>query len=420
MKTVVLSAGDELILGQTVDTNSAWLSAELILHGGLPLYHKTVGDSVSAIAEAIREAAGAADLVIVSGGLGPTADDVTRQALSMVLGRPLALDPESLMAIRRFFEVLGRTMPEPNRIQAMHPEGTRMLPNPWGTAPGIAAEVGDSRVYLLPGVPREMKGMFQCHVVPWLDGVSGRHIATESLTTFGAGESVVAQALGELMARDRNPMVGTTVSGGEVTVRIRSESADRETALRERDATVEEVRKRLAEWVVSSGGTGLVEVTIHLARKAGRQVVTAESCTGGWIAKMLTDVPGASDVYRGGWVVYANALKESLLGVPRAMNEHDGSVSEAVAAAMAAEALRRSGADYALAVTGIAGPGGGSDAKPMGTVWIAVAGMDGGTMRTTCRKWVFPGDREMVRLRAAKTAINMLRLALLGKGEACA
>lgn len=412
MKAIILSAGDELILGQTVDTNSAWLSAELVLHGSLPLYHKTVGDALHDISECILKAADAADLVVVTGGLGPTEDDVTRQALALAVGRPLVEDAGCLESIRTFFRTLGREMPGMNRVQALHPDGTRMLPNAWGTAPGIEARLGRARIYLLPGVPREMKAMFTQYVIPWLDASTGRHIVTESITTFGAGESVVAQTLGGLMSRDRNPTVGTTVSGGEVTVRIRSDFADRDTALRECAATVVEVRKRLAEWVVAQGGIGLVEATVALARETRKRMVAAESCTGGWITKLLTDVSGASDFLLGGWTVYSNAMKESLLGVDREILAREGAVSEAVAGAMAAGALQRSGADVALAVTGIAGPDGGSAEKPVGTVWIAIAERAGGGVRTACRKWVFPGDREMIRMRAAKTAINTLRLAL--------
>lgn len=413
MKAAIISIGDELILGQTMDSNSAWLSAELVHRGCLPVYHKTVGDDLDAVAGAIREASTVADLVIASGGLGPTDDDVTREALSVALASPLVLDNDSLGVIQEFFHRIGREMPCRNRIQAMHPVGTRMLPNPWGTAPGIQAALGKARIYVFPGVPREMKSMFARYVVEWLDGTVSGCIATDSVCTFGAGESSVAEALGDLMARNRNPCVGTTVSGGEVTVRIRSEGGDPIASRRSCEATTEMVRQRLGPWVVATGGVGLVEATAELAVRLHKRVAVAESCTGGWVAKLLTDVAGASQFFVGGWTVYSNALKQSQLGVPRDLLERYGAVSEPVATAMATGALARSEADYAVAVTGIAGPDGGTTEKPVGTVWIALAYRSNGTVQTDCRRWVLPGDRDMVRMRAAKTAVDCLRQGLL-------
>lgn len=414
MKAVILSAGDELILGQTIDTNSAWISARLVDHGTIALYHKTVGDSSEAIRRAIVEASDEADLVVLTGGLGPTDDDLSRQALSSALGRSLVLHAPSLEAIQEFFRKLGRAMPEQNRIQAMHPEGTRILPNPWGTAPGIEAERKGCRIFLFPGVPREMQGMCEMYLHPWLTRQTGHHVVLTSVTTFGAGESMIATALGDLMDRKRNPTVGTTVSGGEVTVRIRSEFPVRTTAVQEMERTLGAVKEQLGEWVVSANGVSLVDATADLLRRGGKRVATAESCTGGFLGKLLTDSQGASDLFAGGWIVYSNELKERLLGVSPCLIEREGAVSEEVAAAMALGALRQSGADYSLAVTGIAGPGGGSTEKPVGTVWISLAVRDADDARVECRKFFFPGDREMVRLRAAKTALNTLRRALLG------
>ncbi len=412
MNAVILSVGDELILGQTVDTNSAWLSAQLILRGCMPSYHKTVGDDADGIASALREAAGVATLVIVTGGLGPTEDDMTRHALAKTLMKPLILDAASLVEIEGFFRSIGRPMPAANRVQAMHPEGTKVLPNEWGTAPGIHARIGNAHVFAFPGVPSEMQAMYARYIVPHLEQSVGRCIKTESVTTFGVGESSIADLLGELMDRMRNPLVGTTVSAGEVTVRIRSDFADAAESARQCEQTVAEVSERLGAWVVGTGGVGLAEATIRSARHHGVKLTVAESCTGGLLAKLVTDIPGSSDVFVGGWVTYSNELKTKELGVDPDLILRDGAVSEAVACAMAEGALKRSGADVGLSVTGIAGPRGGTEAKPVGTVWMALAFRKGERIVCESERCLFPGPREMIRLRAAKTAINRLRLAL--------
>ncbi len=417
MNVVILSVGDELIVGQTVDTNSAWLSTRLISHGCLPLYHKTTGDDLNAIVDALHEASGKADLIVVTGGLGPTEDDLTRQALAKALNQPLVLDELSLRTIEGYFRSIGRDMPIANRIQAMYPQGGKVLPNPWGTAPGIHAQLAGASVYAFPGVPREMHNMFEKYISPGLTQATGKFIVTESVTTFGAGESSIAQILGELMDRSRNPVVGTTVSAGEVTVRVRSDFSSHAEALRECVTTVAEIERRLGNWVVGTGGVSLVEATMQIARQAGVRLAVAESCTGGLLSKLITDIPGASDVFIGGWVTYSNDLKIKELMVDAGLLARDGAVSEAVSMAMAEGALKKSGADYALSLTGIAGPSGGSDGKPVGSLWMTMAFRHHGVVCTKSEHCLFPGDRDMIRLRAAKTAINCLRLALMTRSS---
>jgi nicotinamide-nucleotide amidase len=412
MKAAILSVGDELVLGQTVDSNSAWLSAKLAACGIMTVHHKTVADDLAAITRAIREAVKAAPLVILTGGLGPTEDDLTRQALARAMRRPLVLHPASLVKIRRFFQTLGREMSPSNRIQALYPRGAVMLRNDWGTAPGLKAGFGRSTFYAFPGVPREMMNMFTHHVEPSLVRGAGRCILTRTLHTFGAGESTVADLLGGLMARDRNPVVGTTVSGGIVSVRIRSDFDTRRSAQQQLAKTAAEVETCLGGLVFGRDGEMLEEVVGDLLRRAGQRLAVAESCTGGLVAKMVTDVPGASAWFAGGWVVYSNALKHGALAVPMILLRRHGAVSEPVARAMAEGALKKSGADYALALTGIAGPDGGSKDKPVGTVWIALAGKCGRKIEVGAECFRFPGNRGMVRDRAAKTALNMLRLKL--------
>jgi nicotinamide-nucleotide amidase len=351
--------------------------------------------------------------VILTGGLGPTRDDLTREAFARILGAPLELHEASLERIRLFFQKIGRPMVETNHVQALCPRGAEVLDNDWGTAPGIAATVGRARIFALPGVPSEMKGMFERHILPTVQNQSGRAILTEAVRTFGAGESLIAEKLGNLMRRDRNPLVGTTASGWLVTVRIRSDFPSAAEAERELAAVVKQVEERLGDVVFGRGETSLAQAVGNLLKSRKKTVATAESCTGGLVGKLLTDVPGSSAYYRGGWVVYSNRLKERELGISMEIIIKHGAVSEQVVRLMAECAVNKTNADYALALTGIAGPDGGSEEKPVGTVWIALArnAPDGPVVSAECLK--FPGDRETVRDRAAKTALNMLRLDLM-------
>jgi nicotinamide-nucleotide amidase len=413
MKVVILSIGDELIMGQTVDTNSAWLSARFADIGIMTIYHKTVPDDAAAIVLALKEACALSEVVVVTGGLGPTDDDVTRHALVAFLNRPLDLHPPSLERIRAFFKSLGKTMPAINRIQAMVPRGVEVLDNDWGTAPGLKMKVGKKLVFLFPGVPREMMKMAERDVFQVFQKHSESAVLTEALHTFGAGESTIAEQLGDLMRRDRNPLVGTTVSQGVVTIRIRSEAPTRMLAQKHLAATVKAVESRLGTLIFGRSRETLAGVVGKLAGKMGIKVTTAESCTGGLVAQMLTDEAGASLYFVGGWVVYSNAMKTHELGVPASLIEREGAVSQAVACAMAEGALRQESADWSISTTGIAGPDGGSDEKPVGTVWIGLGHRTGAGIKTRAECLHFPGSRDMIRNRAAKTALNMLRLELL-------
>ena len=410
---VILAIGDELTLGQTVDTNSAWLSARLIEQGILTAYHATVPDDLDAITRAVQDAARAAPLVLITCGLGPTEDDLTRDALAQAADAPLAMHQPSLERLHQFFLSINRPMPERNRVQALCPKGAEMLENDRGTAPGIRMSLARATVVAMPGVPHEMKAMYERHVAPRLTAQSGRVILTEAVHTFGIGESQVAAQLGDLMQRGTNPQVGTTVSAGIVTVRVRSEFADRERAQFKLKETLDLIGARLGDAVFGLGTMTLQEAVARLLRDRQKTVVTAESCTGGLVAKLLTDVAGSSAYFRGGWVVYANDLKERELQVPHELLATHGSVSEPVARALAEHAIRKGLADFALAITGIAGPDGGTPEKPVGTVWIAVAENSGGGIAIRAVRRQFPGLRDLVRERAAKTALNDLRLAMV-------
>jgi len=406
MKAVILAVGDELTAGATVDTNSAFLSRRLAEHGIATLRHLTVGDDTGAIARALAEAAAEAGLVVVSGGLGPTADDLTRHALAEATGAELVEDARSAERIAAFFALRGRQMKPSNRRQALAPAGAEMIDNDCGTAPGIAARIGRAEVFALPGPPHEMVAMFEARVLPRLRGDGA--IARRELHTFGTGESDVAAEIADLMARDANPTVGTTAKAGVITVRIAATAPTAEAAEALADGTAAEVRRRLGELVFGAGEETMASVVGALLDAAGRTAAAAESCTGGLVSEMITGVPGASRYFRGGVVAYANAAKTDLLGVPAERIAAAGAVSEPVAEALAAGAARRFGADYGLSLTGIAGPAGGSDDKPVGLVYIGLASPAG----TAVHRHVFPGTRDVIRRRAALAALNHLRLAL--------
>lgn len=416
MRAVILSVGDELSLGQTLDTNSRWIAEQLVRHGVFPAYHLTLPDDRPAITAALRQAAAAAELVIVTGGLGPTEDDLTRHALADAMGVALVEHGPSLAALHDFFAKRGRIMPSANRRQALHPEGSRVIPNACGTAPGIDATLGQARVIVTPGVPREMEAMFQSAVVPLLTCGDGSVILTTAVHTFGLGESDLAQRLASLMDRDRNPKVGTTVSGGIVTVRVRSEAPTASAAQTALEATVTEVEARVAPFAFGRDEASLPGSLVAELTTRGQTLVTAESCTGGLLGAMVTDVPGSSAAYLGGWVTYSGRLKTAELGVPETLIAAYGEVSREVVEAMASGALAASGADYALSITGIAGPTGGTPDKPVGTVWLGLAARDhdgAGAARSWLLR-VVGTDRQSIRDRSAKTALQALRLTILG------
>lgn len=423
MNAIVLSIGDELVLGQTVDTNSAWLSARLVELGIRTLYHQSIADDQAAIAHALQQAAKQAALVLVTGGLGPTEDDLTRQALAQAMGQPLVESAQAWVDIQRFFVSRGRPTPEANRVQALHPAGTTILPNVTGTAPGIAARLDSAAVYLMPGVPREMKEMWRLSVLPAIersleassDSSPRLYILTTKINTFGLGEAQLGERLRILMARDRNPTVGTTVAQGIVSVRIRSEFPSLDTARSALQQTAEQVEQTLGPIVFSRDEVPLQQATLELLRTRALTVATAESCTGGMLGQMLTDIPGSSENYVGGFVSYANEVKVHALGVPAALIESHGAVSDPVARAMAEAALQRTGAQVALSITGIAGPSGGTEDKPVGTVHIALARrLSDQSISCQSRMLRLLGNRSEIRDRACKSALQMLRFHLLG------
>jgi nicotinamide-nucleotide amidase len=438
----ILSIGDELTLGQTLDTNSRWLSDQLLSRGIITLEHATVPDDQTAITEAFKRLAANADLVISTGGLGPTADDLTREGLAGALGDSLIEDSQALKEITSYFAARRTPMRDINKTQARRPSLASILSNPNGTAPGLAAKMDlqgrQTDFFCLPGPPREMRPMFEAHALPRLQLDPHRSITTRALHTFGLGESEIATRLGPLMDRDRNPTVGTTASNAIVSCRIRFESkgagaptppstgATRSITQEVLD-TESHIRAALGPYIFGADSDTLPSVILDTLRSRREQLATVESCTGGMLGALLTDVPGSSEAYVGGWVTYTNELKTSQVGVPEShfAPGGPGAVSRETAEAMATGGLDRSGAEHCLAITGIAGPGGGTPEKPVGTVWIArasrglLASTSGGAVphRIESRKLFISAERAVVRDYSAKAALAMLRFYLIGEPD---
>lgn len=412
----VISVGDELILGQTLDTNSQWISAALAAWNIRVVEHATVPDDRAVQADTLRRLAARVPLVIVTGGLGPTLDDLTRQALAAILREDLVTDEPALRDLEALFRSRGRSLSEIQRTQAQRPRSASMLANPHGTAPGLHASLIEPAcdVFCLPGPPNEMKPMLTEMVRPKLRPPPGVAVLTRVLHTLGTGEGDLAQRLGPLMSRDRNPLVGTTASGGVVSIRIRFEGPDNDAAARAVDATAAECAAAAGAFLFGRDEDTIAHAALRSLRATHASLVTAESCTGGLIGAMLTAVPGSSDSYLGGWVTYANELKVSVLNVPRRVLNDHGAVSAECCLAMLKGALTTASgpsADWAVAVTGIAGPSGGSESKPVGTVYIGVASRTG---HADVRRFHFPGSRDVVRDRAAKMALALLRFGVEG------
>jgi nicotinamide-nucleotide amidase len=411
----VISIGTELTLGQTPDTNAGWLAGQVAELGIRTERCVTVPDDAPATRQVLLQAAETCDLILVTGGLGPTIDDVTRQALAEAAGVPLELDPASLERLRAFFAALGRDLPEGNKVQALIPRGGVALPNACGTAPGVRIDLHGTPCYALPGVPFEMRSMFEREVAPQLRGVSqGAILLTRRLHTFGLPESIVGQRIADLMQPGRNPEVGTAAQSGLISVRITATGATRPDAQARMEEAEAEVRRRLGEAVFGRDDDTLAGAVGTLLVASGQTLSTAESCTGGLIGSLLTDVPGASRYYRGGVVAYANDAKVELLGIsPDELAEH-GAVSRPVARALATGAARAFGTGYGLSTTGVAGPTGGSPDKPVGLVFIGLHTPE----ETTAHECRFGSDlpRAAIRLRAAHAALNLLRLRLLRPG----
>lgn len=409
----ILAIGSELLTPFRIDTNSLYLTARLNELGIEVVSKSVVADRPDALEAALRLALSRADIVVTSGGLGPTDDDLTRDALLVVAGVPADEDPAVVAAIASRFASRGMPMPDINRRQAQVPRGATVLDNPFGTAPGLWLPVGRSVIVSLPGPPRELKPMWDTHVAPRVAERSGtRRLRRRTLKIAGRGESAVDEIAAPIYGRWRSaaPPIETSIlaSPGQVELHLSAQGDDQDALDRALDAAASELAAALGAPVFSVDGRELEEVVGELLRVRGATVAVAESCTGGMVLGRLTNVPGSSAWVTGGIVAYDNAVKVEQLGVPSGLLDAHGAVSEPVAAAMAAGVRDRLRTTVGVGITGIAGPAGGTDAKPVGTVVIAVAGPDAYARVRTFR---FPGDRAMVRQMAVQSALDMLRRA---------
>ena len=409
----ILTIGDEVVRGEIVDSNKAYL-AEQLLTLDVECHHQvSVRDDPADMEDALRRAAERSDVVLVSGGLGPTRDDLTTEVLAATFGRQLVLDEESLEAIRAFFRSVGREMSENNAKQAYFPEGADVLANPEGTAPGFMIDEKGSAIFCLPGVPRELRRMMEEQVLPRLAKRSAHRDAGVSrsrlLRTFGIGESSLDRELQDLAA-DSDLALGFRTAFPDNYLRPVARGATAEAAEARLEELVGALRKRLGSLVYGEGDDGMPVVVGRLLRERGLRLAVAESCTGGLIAQQITSVPGASEFFSGGVVAYSDSAKSALLGVPSDRIETFGAVSEPVVRAMAEGVRERFGADLGLATSGISGPGGGSKEKPVGLVYVGLSAPEG----VHCDEFVFALDRARHRALTAQVGLDWVRRSLLG------
>ena len=415
----VVTIGDELLRGEIVDSNKSHLSQRMLALELESTRHVSVPDDPRAMEEVLREAAARARVVLVSGGLGPTRDDLTTEIAARTFGRKLVRDAESLEQIRAFFRRFNREMAENNAKQADFPEGAEILPNPIGTAPGFMLDVPapstgepSTQLFFMPGVPRELYRMLDEQVVPRISARLGRGrvVRARLLRTFGIGESNLDRMLADLAQADADAVLGFRTQFPDNLVRILVRAADERAAETRLDELEREVRARLGDLVVATGEQKLEEAVAALLRERKRTIAVAESLTGGLVASRLTDVPGSSAYLLEGVVAYANDAKVRALGVsPESLKQH-GAVSEPVARQMAEGARRNAGADIGLATTGIAGPEGGSAEKPVGTLWLALADGAG----TIAHRYQLMTDRARNKELASQLALDWVRRRLLG------
>lgn len=412
MTAALLSIGTELTRGELVNTNAAWLGEELTKLGFAVVEHATVDDDVDRIVTLIQRFAKLHRVVIATGGLGPTSDDLTTAAAAQAAGVELRRDERVVEGIRQKFEAFGRVMPESNAKQGDFPEGADVLDNPVGTAPGFAMTLGAARLFFVPGVPREMKHIFQESIVPAVAPLAERKTHQVHVRTFGMTESGVAQALRGLEEEHEGLTLGYRAHFPEIEVKVHVRADSAAEAERISQSIADEVRATLGDAVFGGRGDSFAEVVGKALRDNGKTLAVAESCTGGRVAEMLTRVPGASDYLLLDAVVYANSAKEAVLGVsPDVLRAH-GAVSGETAAAMAEGALRVAGSDIAVSITGVAGPGGGTEDKPVGTVWFGLARKGEPTI-TKHRK--LPWGRDRVQTLSAYIALELVRRAALGR-----
>jgi nicotinamide-nucleotide amidase len=418
LKAEIIAVGTELLLGEITDTNATFISQRLAGIGVDLHYRHTVGDNLGRLVEVLRTAMGRSEAVILCGGLGPTEDDLTREALSEATGRPLRRDAAAVEHLKTFFTSRGRVPSEANFKQCDAPEGGTLLDNTCGTAPGLLVEHEGTWLFAVPGPPPEMREMMVREVLPRLaarvSAEEGGVLHSRMLRLADIGESDVATRLAGLIANQTDPTLALYASPGEVKIRLATKDTDGNAAAERLDTLEGQIRQVLGDHVYAVGDEGIEAAVGQLLTARGATLAVAESCTGGLIASRITDVPGASEYFLAGIVAYANEVKAQVLGVPEGLLAQYGAVSEECARAMAEGARQATGADYAIATTGIAGPGGGTPEKPVGLVYVAVADRRG----TSVEMFTWPGTRDQFKQRTSQMGLNLLRKRILAADTA--
>ncbi|WP_166237828.1 competence/damage-inducible protein A [Paenibacillus turpanensis] len=409
MKAEIIAVGTELLLGQIVNTNAQYLSQQLAGLGVHVYFQTVVGDNALRLEEALRIAKQRADLVLLTGGLGPTQDDLTKDAVAGFTGRKLVIHEESMRRISSFFEERGIPMVESNARQALLPEGADALMNDTGMAVGAAYEHDGTLYMMLPGPPRELKPMFEQYSIPWIRKMMGdeQPLFSKMLKFAGIGESSLEHALIDLIDSQQDPSIAPYAKEGEVTIRLTTKASSVEEGAAKIATTEAEIRARVGDYLYATEDISIEQAVMALLTKRGETLALAESCTGGLLSDMITTIPGSSDIFAGGIVCYTNQVKRELLGLPSELLEGEGApgaVSEETALALATAVRQRFGTTYGVSVTGVAGPAE-SEGKPVGLVFVGVAGPGG---EPQVFKLSLRGNRSLIKLRAAKSAFYRL------------
>lgn len=406
----IVAIGSELLTPSKSDTNSLWLTG-FLNEIGIEVKLKTVvGDDELRLEETLRDALSRSDIVITTGGLGPTEDDITRKVTARAVGRELEFREDLLESLRERFKSFGYEMPEKNRQQAFIIEGAEVLPNPVGSAVGMIGEFDGKTLAVLPGPPRESKPMFIDHVLPRLRETAGAvSVRRRSIMVSGLGESKLDELIAPIYTQYDNPVTATLFSRTEVEVQLTATAATAEQADDLNEELAAKICEKLGVAVFSTNGEPMEEVVGRMLRERGETLATAESCTGGLVGERITEVPGSSDYFIEGLITYSNEAKTRLLGVPADLIAENGAVSAEVAEAMARGAREHAGTTYAVSITGVAGPSGGTEEKPVGTVFVGYSGPD----ETKSMRFNLPGDRHLVRWRSSQAALDLLRRQIL-------
>lgn len=409
MKAEIIAVGTEILLGDIVNTNAQYLAKELALLGIDVYYQSSVGDNKERLLKAFKDGLDRSDIIITTGGLGPTNDDITKEVACQALNQTLQLHQSSLEKIEKFFNKLGIEMTENNKKQAYFPKNAIVLDNKNGTAPGAILRENEKYIIILPGPPKEMKPMFENEARPYINSITNNTLVSKTLKLFGIGESLLDTKISDIISEQDNPTVAPYISDMELRLRITAKSDSESKANSIIEPVVEKIKSRVGEFIYAEDNVSIEAVVSKMLVEKNLTISTAESCTGGLVSSTLINYPGISSVFMEGCVTYSNESKISRLGVnPSTLKVH-GAVSEETAKEMAEGIAKHLGTNVAISTTGIAGPDGGSHDKPVGLVYIGIY-ING---KTTVNKYIFNGNRQEIRFRATKNALNDLRLRLL-------